>query len=459
MKSAIHEKVGVKIVYGALVHRGTHEGPCRTGDKKSLSLENERRRAKEEFANFVKEVEENINKENAELLEPVYIEYFEDFIVKESEFKKLEKDLENVDLFLLKGRVPGIERYKKPVCMIGKGVTNVDVSAYMRSRGFEGYAIFDFNHLNDLIYLLKVRKSIKKTKILRISGGEEIPWGVVSSIYDFEKLKEKYGTEVKTVLFDEFFEEMEEIEKKGKEEAEKIYNKLVKEAVKVHMKKEDIIGSIYFYLTARSLMEKFNCNAFTCSCFELCSTQIPEKKKFTPCLTHTLLKDEGFPSSCEEDISVLLGMAILMYLSKKSSYMGNPYVVDKNILRIIHDVPGIKMKGLDKEPLQYEIRNFTVAGWGVNIRYDFSQDKGEKVTLARFDPLGEKILVVKGEILKGLNFNEIGCSLGVEIKVSDAMEYFNKAGDFGHHLAMVYGDYTEKIKKLARLMDFEVVEV
>ena len=39
------------------------------------------------------------------------------------------------------------------------------------------------------------------------------------------------------------------------------------------------------------------------------------------------------------------------------------------------------------------------------------------------------------------------------------MEYFHKASDFGHHLAMVYGDYTEEIKKLARLMNFEVIEV
>ena len=457
MKSAIYEKVGVKIVCGGLVHREAYEGPCRTGDKNSLSLEYERKRAKENFENFVREVEENINKENTDLLKPVYIEYYEDFIVKESEFKKLENDLERTDLFLIGYRVPGIERYKKPVAMLGKGVTNVDVSAYFRSRGLEGYAIFDFDELNDLISLFKVRKAINKTRILRISGGEEIPWGVVSSIYDFEKLKAKYGTEVKTVLFDEFFEEMEEITKK--EKAEKVYNKLVKEAVKVHMKKEDMMGSIYFYLTAKSLMEKFNCNAFTSSCFELCSTQIPEKKKFVPCLTHTLLKDEGFPSACEEDISVLFAMAILMYVSRKSSYMGNPYVVDKNTIRIIHDVPGIKMKGINKNGLPYEIRNFTVAGWGVNIRYDFSQDKGEKVTLARFDPLGEKILLVKGEILKGINFNEISCSLGLEIKVSDAMEYFHKASDFGHHLAMVYGDYTENIKKLGKMMNFEVIEV
>jgi len=206
-------------------------------------------------------------------------------------------------------------------------------------------------------------------------------------------------------------------------------------------------------------MEKFNCNAFTSSCFELCSTQIPEKKKFVPCLTHTFLKDEGFPSACEEDMSVLFAMAILMYISKKSSYMGNPSVVDKNTIRIIHDVPGIKMKGIDKKGLPYEIRNFTVAGWGVNIRYDFSQDKGERITLARFDPLAEKILLVKGEILKGINFNEISCSLGVEINVPDAMEYFHKASDFGHHLAMVYGDYTDEIKKIGKLMNFEVIEV
>jgi len=462
MEKPIYTKIGVKPVYGALVHRDAKEGPCRVGNKVTLSPQTERNRFKEDFKRFIGDIKDNLTEE-VTILKPVYIEYGEDFTVREREFKKLEDDLEKVDLFLLSYRVPGIERYRKPIAMIGRGVTNVDISAYLRDRGREGYALFDYDELNELISLLRVRKAVAQTRILRLAGEELIPWGVVSSIYDFGKLKDKFGIECRTVHFKEFFEKMEGLieDEKEQKNAKDITDRLIKNADKVHMRKEDITKSICFYLTVRRLMEEFGCNAFTSSCFELCGSKIPAERKFTPCLTHTLLKDEGYPSSCEEDISVLLSMILLMYISKKSSYMGNPSVKarDENIMTIIHDVPGLKMHGLKGKNLPYEIRNFTVGGWGAHIRYNFSQDKEKMVTLGRFSPSAEKILIMKGEIVRGLNFNEIGCSLGVEIKLSDAMRYFHLASDFGHHLAMVYGDYTQKMRKLGELMGFETVEI
>ena len=46
--------------------------------------------------------------------------------------------------------------------------------------------------------------------------------------------------------------------------------------------------------------------------------------------------------------------------------MGNSWERDRqnNVLRICHDVPGLKMKGFYQPPLPYELRNFTVGGWG-----------------------------------------------------------------------------------------------
>jgi len=57
------------------------------------------------------------------------------------------------------------------------------------------------------------------------------------------------------------------------------------------------------------------------------------------------------------------------------------------------------MKGLENPALPYEIKNLTVGGWGATIRYDFSRDKGETVTLARLNPTATKPLVTKGEIV------------------------------------------------------------
>lgn len=160
------------------------------------------------------------------------------------------------------------------------------------------------------------------------------------------------------------------------------------------------------------------------------------------CLTHTLLKDEGYPSVCEGDINVLMAMTLFTYTSKKSVYMGNSYVVnkEKNTVAVRHDVPALKMKGLAGPDLPYEIRNFTFDAWGGTIGYDFTLDIEQQVTLARFEPMATRLLVAKGEIAGGGEFNQIGCSLSAHVKVEDAVELIHKEVDFGHHLAMAYGD-------------------
>lgn len=43
------------------------------------------------------------------------------------------------------------------------------------------------------------------------------------------------------------------------------------------------------------------------------------------------------------------------------------------------------------------------------------------------------------------------CRVCIGVKVKDAKEIVREA--FGHHQALVYGDYTEELEKLAKLMD------
>ncbi len=468
MNEALALRVFVKPVFAQLIHSAAYEGPCRVGDKETLSPETERREGKKHFVQFYRELEKSISPE-AVLLKPTYIEWRDDWAIPEEEMRKLEPDIERADLVLIApsglAQYPAIriaERYRKPVAMVGQ-VISVDMSAYLRSRGMEGYALLDLDELNYLISLLRVKKAIMNTRILIVTAGSLLPVGVVSSIWDLEAIKRRYGIDYKCITADEVFEEMDRVMKDDQRgrEAEKIADDLIKKAEKVHMSYEDILRSVYFYVAVKSLMTKYRCNAFTIPCFEICARRIASKRKVTFCLTHTLLKDEGYPSACEGDVSVLLAMMLLMYISRKSAYMGNSYVVDreKSIVALHHDVPGLKMKGLEGEELPYEIRNFTMEGWGATIRYDFSRDRGEIVTLARFDPTGTRLLVTKGEIVGCEGFDEVGCRLRALIKVPDAVRLFHKEEEFGHHLAMVYGDYIRELKDLGKLMGFKVVEV
>ncbi len=467
----LNAKVTVKPVFASLVHTSAYEGPCRTGRLEDWDPNTERARAKESLNRFTADLQRLSSQ--AKILRPVCIEHKDDWMIEEEEFRKLESDSEEVDLYLIDGSslnqfaaVKIGERYQKAVAMVG-GENSLglpmgcDAVSHLRAKGFEGYLALDYTELNHLICLLQVRKAVRQTKLLRVTEGK---FDNVNGNYrDLEGFKTRLGVDCEDVSIAQFAQEMDRVtnSRDQRQKAERIADRLIQKAQRVHIKREYVVNDVEFYLTTKNLMQKYGCNAFTANCFELCpDRRVAYDTKTIPCLTHSLLKDEGIPSACEGDINALLTIMLLTYLAKRTVYMGNIFLSDrtKNIMKILHDVPGIKMKGFDEPDLPYEIRNFTVGGWGSTIRYDFSRDEGQEVTVARFNPSGDRMLVTSGEIVGGGAFESIGCSTYVLIRVPDVLEFFHKAPDFGNHSSMVYGNYVEDIKELGRLMDFDVTQ-
>jgi len=458
-------RVGVKPVFVELVHSGAYEGPCRVGSTEDLDPAKEKQGAEQRFRNWTKQIHEEISDE-AHLLEAVKLRWSDDWHLPEEELRNLDDDAEAADLYLVQGglsQYPAVaiaRRYQKPLVMVGTVVT-VDVAAHLRSRGLEGHAPLDFEELNRLISRLRVRKAIASTRILHALEGDVIPVGVVSTIYDSGDLEDRFGVQHVTVAAARLMERLKSLPPSALAEAEQLADRLLKGAEQSHMTRDNLLPSVKFFVTARNRMEELECNAFTIPCFELCAQRVPSELRVGFCLAHSLLKDMGYPAACEGDVNVLMAMAVLMYISGRSSYMGNSSLVSKgdNLIRIGHDVPGLKMKGFNTDDLPYTLTPFTQAGWGATIRYDFSRDIGEPVTLARFDPAARRLLVTTGEITGGDGVDTVGCSLSAGVRVGDAVELFHREADFGHHLAMVYGDYAEELRELAGVMDFDIVEV
>ena len=455
-------KVGVKPVFSSLIHSGAWEGPCRVGDLADLTPEAEKTRAKEAFGQLKEHLEENLSAD-AQVLEPVMIELGEDLVIRQSEFQKLEADLPEVDLYLVSGhgccQYAGVkigERYNKPVAMVGPGVSTVDCAAYLRSRGLEGFAPLDFDELNQLISLLRVRKTFQQMNMLVVADEEIITIGVVSSVWNLEDLKARLGIDSKRISFRGLSDEVDRVieSKTEQRKAVQLVDKLVSNAQELRIDEDYVTNDVNFYLAIKNLMEKYECNAVTVPCFELCCTQLPAQWQAVPCLTHSLLKDQGYPSSCEGDISVLLGMALLMAIANKSSFMGNP-AFHENVIRLTHSVPGLKMNGFDSPDLPYHLASFTAGGWGTKIQIDLAANEEKEVTLARFNPLATKVLIARGKTVR-CEFHENGCSPSVFIEVADARELIHKQVDYGHHMAMVYGDYTSEAEKLGELLGLEV---
>jgi hypothetical protein len=484
-------QIAVKAIYSPIIHSDVWEGPCRPTARGGP--EKERSDAQETFK-MISALVKTTKSPDYQLLEPVMMDFSEDFWIRPEKLAQLEADRDKVDVYLVSGTgmhnytaTVIAETFKKPIVLIGSQFIDADAAAGLKSMGLEGHAVFDFEELNHLLSLLKTRKAFEQTNILIITDRDLPPIPVRSCIRDMNMLKDKFGIGSHFVSYREFAKEMDEVinNKEISAKAEDRAQQLIKNAEETHIDKQYVKRSFEFYYAVKNLMQKYGCNAFTVECFELCASRLAEKYKITPCLVHTLLKDEGIASACELDLNALLSMRLLMSVAKKSSFMGNPASIAKDQLYLYHSVPGIKMAGYDKPDLAFDLRHFVESGWGTKVMIDFTKLEEKTVTLARLDPFAAKIYIAKGEIIDCTGFRKgvlsatrkkeemneslvksllendqadlIGCTLAAHIKVPEARECMRKLSEFGSHLSMVYGDYTREIHGLADMMGFDVV--
>ncbi len=453
IKKAMDCKLNVKPLMGILVHSDFWEGPCRAGIKEEMMPKREMEIAKQKYEKC-KDVLKYLNPE-INVLEPIFVPYYESFVVADEIIDEINKDICKTDcLLILNQRIPKIERFNKPVISFTHAVSGADTCAYLRSIGKEGYYAIDIKELNELLHTLWVRKAVSNTRALILTAGEIPTWGLLSNIKDLEKLRNMYGFEVIKKPFTDIFQFMDSI---SDEEAIELNNKLLTNSKETKVNIDYFINDIKYYLATKKMLEFYGCNAFSTSCVELCKSKIPQNRKFVPCVTHSLLKDEGIPSGCEEDLNALLAMTIMMYSAQRPAFMGNPLYENDEIVTLHHSVPCLKMNGFTQKDLEYSIYSFTGQGFGGKIQIDFSQNTEEKVTICRFDPSGEKLLLKTGEVLKS-EYTETYCSPYYYVKVDDTRKYIHNIMDFGHHQVLIFGDYTKQLYQVAKLLNFKIVQ-
>lgn len=473
--SALNTRLNVKFVINGGIHEGAWEGSCRHGSPENLSYEAEKTWLDIAFNNFKKDLSSMQFFPEMEILEPVktftWIEEGNpDIMYSDNQLEKLAPDDSKTDVYVIMGgglpQYPGFriaEQFRKPVILANTAGWGIDMPAGIRNKGLEGYYVQNNEQLKDLLNLMFVRKAVANTKLLTVTNFKNnMPRGVVSTLTDLNILKEKYDLDYQYVNYEEFFKEMDNVEKDSNSliTARKIGEQLLKNARNSNMTLDDIVNSIQFYQTTLRFLERYSCNAFTIECFELCSSLNPWNRRFTPCLCHAMLKDTGYPSACEGDINALLAMMVQMYVSRKAAYMGNPDIdVENNRLTVHHSVASLKMNGFEEPETSYDIVSFTESGFGVTLRHDFNENLNRVMTVGRFSPSGDKMLITKGYVIGGVSGSGCGCEQRVTLQIPDGEEFFDRQQDFGHHLSLVYGDYTRQIKNLGKMMGFEVEAV
>ena len=452
-EKAMDLKLVVRPIVGCLTHSHFWEGPCRAGHKENMTLEAETKAADKAFAD-AQETLRGVS-DKITLLPAVDARYDEKFVVGEDVYAQIEEDMDKVDFFLcMNWRLPKLERYRKPVVIMQNGNEGIDFAAYCRDIGVEAYVAMDFQDLNEIAHILWVRKAVANTRALILTAGGQPTFGIQSLIRDPEILRQKYGFEVVKLPYDAIVPYMEAI---TDEEAKPIADKIINGSNDTKVNTDWFINDIKYYLAAKKMMDVYQCNAFSTACHELCTSEIPQRMKFTPCMCHSLLKDEGIPSGCEEDLNALMAMMIMQYSANRPAFMGNPNHETDELLRIHHAVPALCMNGYGTKPLQYKLWAFTGQGFGGKLQVDFTENDDDYVTLARFNPAGDTMCVKVGEVIRS-EYADVYCSPYYYIKMDDARTYMHNLAGFGHHQVLIFGDHMKQLKKIAKVMGFNILE-
>jgi len=427
--------------------------------------------AQKSFNEWAADIKTNglgLNAEDVSILEPVHITFSEDFVLKPQELNKLKKDSSETDVFFIAPHGSSIasfdigKEFHKPIILRGLNCRTVDICAYSRSNGIEVFVPHNTKELCKLISLLCARKAFVQTRVLMPTDRGLPAVASLTGINEPEKLRERFGIEVIRISYRELADEMERVMGSAAETdmARQLTRQLIEGANKTYLEDKYVVRSMEFYSTVRNLMQRHHCNAFTIECFEFCSSRLPEKWDITPCVIHTLLKDQDIASACEADLGALLSMRLLMSIAKKSSHLGNMFHRQPNILVINHSAPGIKMNGFSDPGLPYQLGRFVHSGWGTKAVVDFMNNAEKRVTVARMNPTATKVLLLKGMLVgsSGWGEDKLGCSVEAHVKpvdTGDSVVFVRKQKDYGNHLIWTYGDYVDDMVQLCDMLGLQ----
>ncbi|MCD8116240.1 MAG: fucose isomerase [Oscillospiraceae bacterium] len=505
-------RLNVKPVYVTLHHDYVFEGPCRMGKGFELTKEFDDMTNQALIRGSDRELAENLSGPHFNVLEPVWIDRNEEFLVTPDMLDELLQDKDRVDVYLVAphGRLTDLivdfaQKAGKPMVLIpGPQCMQTIMAAATRARGLETYAYRTWKETVDFLEVLRVEKILRQTRVLCAAR-----FGTTRSVSDMgnfvslEHVTDVLGAQFSFVNIHELLDQTH-IGQSGENytlpgraalnpteedvaEMEALADELIGNARACDMTREEVLNSARFYITVKKMLDYYGCNAFAVPCPDACATRRLNDERMTFCMTHSLLGEMGIPSACEYDIPAALSIAILSAFADAPAYMGNtthdakamqtgryglsPFfhtgIDDKcldaakadpdNVILTWHAVPRRNMRGWDAPKAPYAIRPFAASGFGVTLRYDFARDIGTTITMCRISPACDKLFVAKGEIVGGVGYEDYSCSEGVFFRVKDGNDFFQKQLEVGNHVPLVYGNCFDQVVALGKHLGLEVI--
>lgn len=321
----------------------------------------------------------------------------------------------------------------------------------------------DLGDVADAVRPFRAIHRLKETKVLFLGGGRQAPEGIVRGA------REKFGIEIISIEPDVLMAAYEAIpEDAVKAETDRWIKQA--EAVK-EPPHEEISKSSRMVLALQKVLADAKAYAITINCLGLFGQRVLPAY---PCLGFARLNDIGLAGVCEADLASALTQVIYQHMEGVPGFVTDPvFDVSNNALIHAHCVSATRMAGPDGPQCPYVIRNHLEDYRGASLQVKMRV--GQEVTMAKLvgtDPRAEKkvymaatpteslgvdTMLVSTGMISEIPDTDRGCRTKCTTQVRDAQKML-EGWTHGLHRVIFYGDHVADTRRLARFLDFNVVE-
>ncbi|MFP3126136.1 hypothetical protein OH784_26220 [Ectobacillus funiculus] len=293
--------------------------------------------------------------------------------------------------------------------------------------------------------VMRVRKALSQLKIGVVG---EYPPGFFFSDANEEELQQTFGVTLHKLDLQEAFKKCVEL---PREEWIGEIDRAEQQVVGLQRNDETVEKFAQFSTYIKKHIQQENLKSLAMRCWPDFFNELGA----APCSTLSQFTEDGMVSSCESDIHGSISMFVLRELTGGNApYLGDLVHVDeeKNSVVFWHC-------GAGAYSLAHPSTGAT-AGLHPNRKIGFAMDFGLKpgeVTIFRvsYTPDGYRLLVMKGNALDVEKpFNGTSVEVALATDVTSTLYELMQAG-YEPHFALVYGDVTEQLIELGRLLGLQ----
>jgi hypothetical protein len=157
-----------------------------------------------------------------------------------------------------------------------------------------------------------------------------------------------------------------------------------------------------------------------------------------PCLTLTLINDDGYMAYCEGDFVVIPSGILAHFISGKPTYFCNPTFPHHGRMMFAHCTAPRRMDGKRLEPVELVTHYESDHGAATHVLFR----KGQLVTIIKPDFAASNWMVTRGKVVGTPFINT--CRAQIEVQLSGDQQAVLE-NMRGFHCMIIYGDYTREV--------------